>query len=340
MLQRIRNLWHPEAFHYGHRLAHGGGQFEGWYYKVVDAEGRQPYAFIPGVFLGADAHAVIQVLDGRSGTSAYHRFAIESFRATPGEQDVSIAGNRFTQCGIQVDIGEDETSAKQAVRVDLAFGPWRPWPVGPLSPGVMGPYSFVPFMQCNHGITSLDHTVSGEVEIERGITRYDGGRGYSEKDWGKGFPAGYVWTQSNHFDREGVCITASVAHIPWLTGSFRGFLIGLLLDGELLRFTTYTGTTIDRVALTDTHLVMSLHDKMHRLELDAHRTDGATLHAPYDAQMIERVAETMTSEVAVRLSRLHDDEAIFEGVGRHGCLEVQGDLERVLDEGHVHHVSC
>jgi hypothetical protein len=235
MLQRIRNLWHPEAFHYAHRLAHGGGQFEGWYYKVVDAEGRQPYAFIPGVFLGADAHAFIQVLDGRSGTSAYHRFAIESFRATPGELDVLIAGNRFTQLGIEVDIGEAETSAKQAVRVDLAFGPWRPWPVGPLSPGVMGPYSFVPFMQCNHG--------------------------------------------------------------------------------------------------------MSLHDKMHRLELDARRTDGATLHAPYDAQMIERVAETMTSEVAVRLSTLHDDKTIFEGVGRHGCLEVQGDLERVLDEGHVHHVS-
>jgi tocopherol cyclase len=334
MLQRIRNLWRPEAFHYAHRLARRGGQFEGWYYKVVDAQGRQPFVFIPGVFLGADAHAFIQVLDGRSGTSAYHRFPIESFSATPGQQDIRIADNRFTQSEIQINIADNETSAKQSIRVDLSFGPWRGWPVTALSPGVMGPYSFIPGMQCNHGITSLDHSVAGEIETERGITEYDGGRGYSEKDWGKEFPAGYVWTQSNHFDREGVCITASVADIPWLTGSFRGFLVGLLLDGELMRFTTYTGASIDRLTLSDSHLTMSLHNKATRLEIDARRTDGATLHAPYDGQMIERVAETMTSEVAVRLSKLGDDKTIFEGVGRHGCLEVQGDLQRVLGEGH------
>jgi hypothetical protein len=55
-------------------VGRGRACFEGWYFKLVDAEGAQPYAIIPGVFLGEDAHAFIQVLVGRAGTSAYHRF--------------------------------------------------------------------------------------------------------------------------------------------------------------------------------------------------------------------------------------------------------------------------
>ena len=71
-------------------------------------------------------------------------------------------------------------------------------------------------------------------------------------------------------------------------------------------------------------------NRSHRLEVDARKTDGATLYAPYEKQMIARVAETMTSEVDVRLSRLEGDAPVFEGRGQHACLEAQGDLSRVL----------
>jgi tocopherol cyclase len=151
-----------------------------------------------------------------------------------------------------------------------------------------------------------------------------------EKDWGRGFPAGYVWAHSNHFARAGVCLTAAVAIIPWLTGAFRGFIIGFLVDGELHRFTTYTGSVLERLEMTDTHLHLGIRNRTHRLEVDARKTDGATLYAPYEKQMIARVAETMTSEVDVRLTRLADDRSVFEGRGQHACLEAQGDLARVL----------
>lgn len=36
---------------------------------------------------------------------------------------------------------------------------WHGWPVTLANPGVMGPYSFVPFMECNHGILSMDHAL-------------------------------------------------------------------------------------------------------------------------------------------------------------------------------------
>ena len=71
---------------------------------------------------------------------------------------------------------------------------------------------------------------------------------------------------------------------------------------------------------------------MHRLEIQATRSEGGLLHAPYEQRMIERVAETMTSQVDIRLRRLPGNGLLYEGTGEHGCLEVQGDLEAILHD--------
>ena len=48
--------------------------FEGWYYKLVSADESNKIAIIPGVILGKDAHAFLQVFDGVDGTTAYLKF--------------------------------------------------------------------------------------------------------------------------------------------------------------------------------------------------------------------------------------------------------------------------
>ena len=330
--QRIRNIWRPWNFHLHHQLATGKPFFEGWYYKVVDAAGAQPYAFIPGVFLGKGAHAFVQVLDGRAGTSWYHRFPLEAFRADRDRFDVWVGKNHFHEGGFELDIDAPDAPRPQRIVGAVQYGPWSKWPVTWLSPGVMGPYSFVPFMECKHGILSLDHALSGALTVDGQTTRYDGGRGYVEKDWGRSFPLAYVWTQSNHFDRPGICVTASVARIPWITGDFRGFLVGFLLDGKLHRFTTYTGAKVESLRLTKTHMHLVIANREHRLQLEAEKTEGALLHAPYEHDMLERVAETMTSRIEVRFSRVADGATLYEGTGRSACLETQGKLELICDD--------
>jgi tocopherol cyclase len=330
MLNRLKSVWRPENFHLHHMLGRGKPCFEGWYFKLVDANGMQPYAIIPGVFLGADAHAFIQVLDGRAGTSSYHRFPLSEFHADSAAFDVRIGRSRFSRAGISLDIAADEINSQRAVQGDIRFGSWSGWPVTWTSPGVMGPYSFVPFMECNHGILSMDHPLDGELDVDGVKTTFDGGRGYIEKDWGQGFPSGYAWMQSNHFDEPGTSISASVARIPWLTGSFRGYLIGFLLRGKLHRFTTYTGAKIEHIEVTEQAYSLSIRDRKYRLEVSATRTDGAILHAPYEKQMIERVAETMTSTVDLRFKSVATGETLFEDRGEHGCLEVQGDIQAIL----------
>ena len=70
----------------------------------MDAEGAQPYAIIPGVFLGNGAHSFIQVLDGRVGESCYHRFPLEEFRSDRETFAIEIAGSRFSREGLRLSI--------------------------------------------------------------------------------------------------------------------------------------------------------------------------------------------------------------------------------------------
>ena len=312
-------------------MGRGRPCFEGWYFRLVDAKGDQPYAIIPGVFLGSEAHAFIQVLDGRAGTSTYHRFPLSAFQADTDSFDVRIGRSRFQRSGISLDIEAGETDSGQSARGEISFSSWKTWPVTLSSPGVMGPYSFAPFMECKHGILSMDHAVSGELTVAGRRTCFTGGRGYIEKDWGRSFPRGYVWAQSNHFEEEGISISASVARIPWLTGSFRGHLIGFLLHGRLHRFTTYTGSEIERIEVDDEGYHLVVRDGEQRLEVSATKAGGALLHAPYEKRMLERVAETMNSSIDVRLQRV-GGRPVFEGRGVHGCLEIQGDLDAILQD--------
>ena len=39
----------------------------------------------------------------------------------------------------------------------------------------MGPFAFFPFMECYHGIVSMDHQVFGKLEINGEIVNFDGG---------------------------------------------------------------------------------------------------------------------------------------------------------------------
>ncbi|MDY0197703.1 MAG: hypothetical protein RBR68_07795, partial [Tenuifilaceae bacterium] len=71
-----KQLWNPEYFQ-GFKKTKN--YFEGWYFKVVSASGNHRYAFIPGISLGADPHSFVQVIDGKTGETQYHRFAIEEF---------------------------------------------------------------------------------------------------------------------------------------------------------------------------------------------------------------------------------------------------------------------
>jgi hypothetical protein len=319
-------MYHP-AWYHGHGVS--PPFFEGWYYKLVDASEAHRFAIIPGIFKSRDPaehHAFVQVLDGGANHATYHRYPAADFHAAQDALDVRVGPNAFTYDGIQLEIETDERS----VRGQLRFEGLTPWPVTFLLPGVMGPFAWLPFLETYHGILSFDHGIQGTLQVDGREIDFSGGRGYMEKDWGRSFPAAWVWFQSNHFDAPETCVTASVALIPLLGTVFRGFIIGLWHGGQLHRFATYSGARVEALSIQESEVTWVVRNRAERLEMRARRTEVGLLRGPSLTDMGVRVPETLQAEVTVRLSSLKSGETIFEGTGRNGGLEVAGEWKKLL----------
>jgi hypothetical protein len=324
LADRMRTTMHPEAFHGQHERA---GFFEGWYVKLVSADRSQRWAVIPGVFLGLEGgdEAFVQVLDGATGSSTYVPFSRDEFIAASDRFDVRVGPNRFASTGIDLDLPQAD------LRGSVRFAqPLNPWPVTAASPGIMGWYAWMPFMECYHGVVSFDHGLTGALQHAGQRLDFTGGRGYLEKDWGRAFPSGYVWMQTNHFERPRVSLSASIALIPWLRGEFRGFIVGLWIDGTLHKLATHTGARTTDLDIDDDHVRWRLRSgKGAVLDLVAERRRGGLLHAPIRTEMHRRVEETLDARVHVRLTAPNGD-VLLDDAGECAGLEVHGDLDRLL----------
>jgi hypothetical protein len=212
----------------------------------------------------------------------------------------------------------------------LAFNNPVPWPSPWYSPGIMGPYTFAPFMECYHGIVSMDHRLEGVLEFQGKTINFDEGRGYIEKDWGQSFPSAYFWLQTNHFSNSGISLKVSVAKIPWVTGAFTGFISGLWLENRLIQFTTYNGTKLERSFADEKKVEIQMANKVHRLSILAHRDDATSLASPIHGFMDGRIEESMTATVEVKLESRRSGEVLFADTGRNAGLEVAGKIEEIF----------
>ncbi|MCK8115350.1 tocopherol cyclase family protein [Anaerosoma tenue] len=326
LAHRFSKLWHPDWYQDGPKRR---GYFEGWYLKCVDADARHAVALIPGISLtpdGVGSHAFVQLIRA-GGTTAYWEYPAEEFRFATDRFEIEVGPNRFSSEGAWL----DADGAAGRLTGELRFGEWVGWPVRPLSPGVMGWYRFVPFMETYHGVLGLDHAVDGGLEIDGASLSFDGGRGYVEKDWGRSFPSAWVWAQSNHFGTPGISMMISVARIPWLGGSFVGYIVGLLHDGELHEFTTYNGAKMRAFSIRDGEARMALEQAGLRLELTVEGAHPGELRSPVLGAMDGTVWESLDASIGVKLTR--GDALLFEGRGLHAGVELMdqaGELEAGL----------
>jgi hypothetical protein len=69
----------------------------------------------------------------------------------------------------------------------------------------------------------------------------------------------------------------------------------------------------------------------HRLEIVAWRAEGGLLHSPERTAMLQRVLESLTARIDVRLLALAggQEQIIFEGTGRHAGLEIVGPIQEI-----------
>ncbi len=335
-------LWRPSVFQGVLRTRRR--YFEGWYFKLVSRDCSTVLAVIPGVALGETAAAessetaaekataFVQVIDGRTTKSVFVRYPLEAFSFSKRRFEVKVGINRFSLNEIDLDIDTDELFLKGSFQIEQP----AEYPVSPFSPGVMGPFAFVPFMECYHGVVSMNHTLSGDGEIQwrmsdgpRAKIDFEGGRGYAEKDWGRSFPTSWIWGQSNHFDGQDAYIMISVARIPWLRSFFTGFMAILWAGGRFHTFATYTGARLTSIVLTKEQVEIEIKDRKRRLVVRAYRAAHGILLAPVEGRMDRRITESIDATIEVALFD-RSGATLFEGTGGVAGLEVAGEIGELL----------
>jgi hypothetical protein len=322
MFNNIKSLFNPERYH---GWSKSKSYFEGWYYKIINAKEDNAYAIIPGVAMDktGNKHAFIQTLDGKKLASEYYKFDFKDFHADTNDFRVKIKDNLFSIDKIIIKLPN--------MIGELKFLDIVPWTNTWYSPGIMGPYSFVPFMECNHNILSIDHTIQGKVSINNQLVDFSDGKGYIEKDWGKSFPSAYIWMQSNHFKNNNISVKLSIAKIPWIGSSFVGFICGLWINGNLIQFTTYNKTQLKRLLIDKTEVHVEMVNKNYQIKIDMRRSDSTALASPISGFMNGRINESMTAEIDVVLIDNHNN-ILLNDTGRNAGLEIAGNVEELITD--------
>lgn len=218
-MHKFKKIFNPEVFQGKHKKKN---YFEGWYYKIVDKNQQYSFALIPGIAYDKEknGHAFVQVIDSVSYSTDYFRFDINEFHYLEDKLEISVEKNLFKKDGLSVNLGSNKSSIKGS----LEFIDIQSFPKTLLRPNIMGPFSFVPNMECYHGVVNIHHKIKGSLAINGKLVDFTDGYGYIEKDWGRSFPKWYVWMQSNHFEKNDASLMFSIAKIPWLKRHFTGFI--------------------------------------------------------------------------------------------------------------------
>ena len=217
----------------------------------------------------------------------------------------------------------------QSIVGDFSFHGIRKLKKSFTSPGIMGPFSFVPGMECYHGIVNVHHDLSGQLDVNGETTDFSGGHGYIEKDWGRSFPESWIWLQCNYFDQPDVSLMFSLAKIPLLGTHFLGMISFLRLGDDEYRFATYTGARVKNCSYADDTLDITIEDKRHRLQIKAVHGPAGLLVAPKNGMMTGNVNESISAEVEVSLVSLGGKQ-IFTGSGTQAGMEyVEGIMRHI-----------
>jgi hypothetical protein len=313
-------IFHPEIFQGNLKMKR---YFEGWYYKHVTRDLKQVWSFIPGISLNdKDPHAFIQIINGITGNSEYITYPREDFSWEKNKLFLKIGNSVFTENYININI-ENEIIKVTGL---LKYNNIVKYPKTLLAPGIMGWYSYIPTMECKHGIVSVNHDITGSIKINDNHIDFEGGKGYIEKDWGTSFPEAWLWIQANNFKARDSSFSFSVAKIPWRGKFFIGFIAFLFYNKKFFLFSTYNNSIINEMNHSADSVRLKMKNKNMVLTVTTHKCTFGELRAPVSGQMSRRIKESIDSDVC--LSLYDNNNLLYSDTSKRAGLEI---IEEIFD---------
>ena len=251
--------------------------FEGWYLKHHSNGETISFIISFHTDVKGEKSVCVQMINNEGSYSKYydHNQCI----CADDKFEVYIGNNKFCDNGIDVDIQFEKMHVKGSINYSRFT---------PLEYDIMGPFKYVPFMECRHGVISLAHDLTGELCIDDKIVNFDKGMGYIEKDQGTSFPKSYLWSQCNFKDITNNCIFIATANIPILNTSFNGLICEVLYQNKHYRLATYNNSRV----IKQTSKYLEICNGHSRLVVDVFKQNAFELDAPKFGKMAGVIHES------------------------------------------------
>lgn len=289
---------HPECFQGEKELRMNKTYFEGWYFKHADQDCS--IAFIPGIHIEKEEKsAFIQVMTAQH--SYYISYDIREFEFIEKPFEIRIGKNTFSMQKIHLEIADDQQNLH--LFGEIAYSECQKIQSSIFAPNIMGPFSYLPFMECNHAVLSMNHKAKGTLRLNDRRIVLNEAAGYIEKDWGTSFPSSYLWCQGNDFDCRNTGFMISIAEIPFCPLKFTGLICALITEGKEFRFATYNGAKIIRLKIQPDEFSLVLKKGEYKLEIHASYKEGQCLMAPVRGKMERGIKESVTAVADVKLTK-------------------------------------
>lgn len=291
--------------------------FEGWYFKQVSEDEQTILSFIPGISLdGDDRHAFIQAVlvekqaHGEDRTQThYFKYSIEETNFQNNPFLLKIGTNIFTETFLSIDLHSPE----MVIKGKIGFGSFQKIDTSLSQPTIMGPFGYLPSMECYHGIVSMNHSLSGFMKVDERLLLFTNGKGYIERDWGTSFPEKYLWVQTNHFKEKDTSFFFSIATIPYHFTSFEGFIANFHVEGREYRFATYTNSTCMVERVEENGLLITLENKEAILQAHVEYDHLIHLPAPQLGKMERFIEKSLSATVSLTF---HDKKRSYAYQGQ------------------------
>ena len=303
----------PDLFQGERYLRKSKSYFEGWYFKNTNKE--QGISFIPGINIEKNIpKAFVQVIT--NDTSYFINYDIDKFEFAHEPFVIRVGNNIFTKEGIHIDVNTEDVNIKGDIKyfenenIDTDF----------MNPNIMGPFSYIPFMECNHAILSMKNKTNGSINVNGSEIKFEDDMGYIEKDWGCSFPKTYIWCQGNNFKNSNSSFMLSIADVPFKMFKFRGVICVLIIDDKEYKFTTYNNARIIEYNVNENSLNITLKKGDLTLNINAIFDKGQKLSAPVKGKMEKNIFESITSTINIKLQK--GDNIIFSDMSTNCGLEM------------------
>lgn len=258
--------------------------------------------------------AFIQVIT--NNTSYFVNYDIDEFRFNCKPFCIKIGNNSFSKEGIHIDIKDEGLN----INGDIKYLNNKNINTNFMNPNIMGPFSYIPFMECNHAIISMQNNANGLININNYEMKFDNDMGYIEKDWGCSFPKTYIWCQGNNFQKSNASFMLSIADVPFKMFKFKGVICVLLLDDKEYKFTTYNNAKLAEFDINDNSLNITLKKGDYYLNVKSTFYKGQKLAAPVKGGMSKDIFESISSLITVTLRQ--EDKTIFFDTSTNCGLEI------------------